>query len=1038
MTMTKVAIAEHAMPVHVVVRRLINEIRDKRKLDRITIVCPTYQASFYLRRALAKEGLFNVDFTRLEDVAEYLVANDFRQPLLHDLQASEFVFEAARDPALGTKLGGELVSPQLQTALHSTFRQLELLDRHQLDVLAAKHDIQGELVARFEKYLRLATSYRRGALVAGEAAKHVRSASSSERLKALGTVLLIEASPVAPTQRSLFHALSEMPANFTVKITRSKSKPVRSVRKKTHKLRLKPIGIPDVAMEVRSVVREIVNQARSGKRFNQLAVVFEDDSYSNRIAEALDLAGIPVSGPDRTALIDTPEGQFVNGLLDVFERDFNRLQVTAWLANSPIKNPKTGQSVTAARWDAISRIAGVTVSVEDSWIPRLARYSINVVRHAERSVELEEATSNQVEAARSDAKYASDLKDFIVALAKRKPTDAQDSWSGFGKWLRRLVDDYLLLNDLEASKSRVERLLDLVGRLESLETQSSKPPSYDHCAGILREQLGRRSAGLRSLGAGVYVGPLWTAAGCPFDTVFMLGMVEGRYPSPSLTDPLLPDPLKREIDPEGVVLKTVEQIVDESEQSFISVMETAERVFMYWPSGIPGEPRQFGPSRWFLDAVRRVSGEKLLQAGRLANEDIPGLTIHSVSDKRLLLAERAGDQHEYDVISSRNWSLDNQPPESFPLADELYSIKDSVKFNKSQQSDNWTEYDGNVTPNLTGPKTIGRKVISETVGSATAFETYAACPYRYFLSRYLHIEPTDSPEQEIALDALEFGTLIHDVLEKFGLWRMKVKPADSSRIEQEAWLKTSIVDKIDELKSTVPGRSDGAWKIEESRAWLILRHWLRRESYTAQQPEMRQIEAEYSFGGGGIGPSVGPAVEVRTKTGGVVRFRGQVDRVDISSDGSRIIVYDYKSGGHKAYTKLDDDPVKKGTKIQLPLYSKAIGEKYPDAEISASYWFVRESDNNELKPPPGDYKKDKAETALTQTVETIVQGIDNGIFPARPGDLVPWGESSEQYENCKLCEYARVCPKSKARLWDTKKDSAPALESYVNLAESGS
>ena len=92
MTMTMVAIAEHTMPVHVVLRRLINEMRDQRRFDRITIVSPTYQASFYLRRALAKEGLFNVDFTRLEDVAEYLAGDEFRQPLLHDLQASEFVF----------------------------------------------------------------------------------------------------------------------------------------------------------------------------------------------------------------------------------------------------------------------------------------------------------------------------------------------------------------------------------------------------------------------------------------------------------------------------------------------------------------------------------------------------------------------------------------------------------------------------------------------------------------------------------------------------------------------------------------------------------------------------------------------------------------------------------------------------------------------------------------------------------------------------------------------------------------------------------
>ena len=61
-----------------------------------------------------------------------------------------------------------------------------------MDALAAKDDIQGELVARFEKYLQLAASYRRGAFVAEQAAKHVRSPAPSERLKAVGTVLLIE------------------------------------------------------------------------------------------------------------------------------------------------------------------------------------------------------------------------------------------------------------------------------------------------------------------------------------------------------------------------------------------------------------------------------------------------------------------------------------------------------------------------------------------------------------------------------------------------------------------------------------------------------------------------------------------------------------------------------------------------------------------------------------------------------------------------------------------------------------------------------
>jgi ATP-dependent helicase/nuclease subunit B len=1043
----RVEYAGHNERIDHVLRRLIDGIRTERGLDRITVVTPTNQTSFYIRRALAKDGLFNVDFKRLEDVAEQLAGRDFTKPLLHDLQASEFVYEAARDESLGSKLGGKDVSPQLQTALHSTFRELETLDNDQRSRIAQQSDVQRELIARFNKYMELAEGYRRGFEVAQTAAKYLSNNEHVERIRALGAVLLVEASVVAPVQRPLFDALAAMTEAVTISIVESPPEIELTDHPADYTHRLKPVGVPDVAQEVRAVVREIVDLARKGKHFTRMAVVFEDDSYSSRIAEALELAGIPISGPDRTALSDMPEGQFVSGLLDIFENDFNRLDVTAWLSSAPIKDPERSKSVSASvsptvpasRWDAISRTAGVTASVADSWIPRLNRYAKNVVRHAERSDRLGEGRANEVAAAKSDAEYAKWLNTFIAGLAGRKPTEVEDSWSGFGSWIRSMVNDYLYdhSDPSDAADPRANRLFSLIDRLESLETSGAVPPSYQHCVGVLKEQLGRRSAGLKSLGSGVYVGPVWTAAGCPFDTVFVLGMSEARYPSPGITDPLLPDPVKKEIDPSGESLSTVESRVEESHQSFISVLESAAQAFMYWPSGIPGEAREFGPARWFLDAVREVAKQPLLQAGQLSKFDVPGLTILRRSNSMSLVPRKAGDAHEYDVTGARSWRLNDSAAENFPLANEVESIGSSVKFAAAQNGDKWTEYDGKVdlTSSDTNTESTTASSVRETVGSATAFETYAACPYRYFLSRRLHIEPTASPEPEMALDALTFGTLIHDVLEKFALWRMDFKNDVPPRSDQEIWLKTAVHSNVEKLKEDTPGRSSGAWKIEGSRAWLILRQWLRREIDTADQPSMRQIEAEYSFGSTRSDSNSGPAVEVRTDSGRTVKFRGQVDRVDISNDGSRVIVYDYKSGGNSAYTKLDSDPVKKGTKLQLPLYSKAVAHKYPDADISASYWFVRESSTAELKPPPAKYDSTRAETALTAAVGTIVEGIEAGAFPARPGGSASWGESNESFENCMFCEYARVCPKSKARLWDAKKESDPALENYLNLAE---
>ncbi len=1087
-------------------RRLIDGVRNARGLDRITVITPTNQASFYLRRGLAKKGLFNVDFKRLEDIAEQLAGRDFKEPLLHDLQASEFVYGAARDLKPGTRLGSADVSPQLQTALHSTFRELELLPGSQIKKLRAKGGLYRELVDRFDSYMRYASGYRRGSKVAERAAKIVKSGRKSEAsatgVGALGVVLLVSAAPVASVQRPLFDALADLPDSVIVEApdetsgseanfdTTAPGAPASSglfgIGQKISAPQLlphlNPVGVPDVAEEVRSVVRKIISLVRpevgtkTGSRagkFARMAVVFEDDVYAARIGEALDLAGIPVSGPDRAALLDTPEGQFVSGLLDIFENDFTRLDLTTWLSTAPVKNPKSGLPVPAARWDAISRTAGVTSSVNDSWNPRLEQYAAHSVARAERSERLGEGRANAVQAARSDAEYALTLRDFVATLFKRKPTAEHESWSGFDRWLRSMTDDYLLAvgtnpatgsgsdsgSGPTGAETRKTRLLTLIDRLKSLETPG-KNPGYKHCAGVLREQLGRRSAGLRSLGSGVYVGPVWTAAGCPFDTVFVLGMTEGRYPTAGTSDPLLPDPLKRELDAEGRYLKTIERSIEESLKSYTSVLSGAGQVFLYWPGGVPGESRKFGPARWFLDAVRLVSGEPLLQAGQLIDrgvsargntaDGIKGLKIHRRSDSLALPASDAGDMSEYDVLAARSWelqngNLDEYSPEAFPLLQSIPSIADSVKFEIQQNGENWSVYDGKIDLRKKMGE-VSRDGVAQSIrtGSATAFETYAACPYRYFLSRRLDIEPTESPELEMALDALSFGTLIHDVLEKFSKWRMSKSedpPVDISQEQdthqnqsQEDWLRDAVGRHIDLLREETPGRSEGIWRIERNRAWLILRQWLRREPTVAAQHEMHQVEAEYSFGRKVGSEQGGPAVEVRTLSGKSVRFRGQIDRIDISDDGRRVIIYDYKSGGHGSYSKLKDDPIKRGTKLQLPLYSMAVAGKYPEAEISASYWFVRESGSDELKPGPARYDSRRAETALAAAVETIAEGIDNGVFPARPGDHTNYGDGAS-FENCAFCEYQRICPKSKARLWDSKKQSDPALENYVFLAE---
>ena len=51
--------------------------------------------------------------------------------------------------------------------------------------------------------------------------------------------------------------------------------------------------------------------------------------------------------------------------------------------------------------------------------------------------------------------------------------------------------------------------------------------------------------------------------------------------------------------------------------------------------------------------------------------------------------------------------------------------------------------------------------------SITGLESYAACPFRYFLRNVLRVRPLDEPEQQLRMPRNEVGSLMHNVLEQF-------------------------------------------------------------------------------------------------------------------------------------------------------------------------------------------------------------------------------------------------------------------------------
>ena len=101
---SRIEIASHTERVGDVLCRVIKELRTTDPFGAITVITPTLQSAYYLRRSLASTGLFNVNFRRLEDVAEQIAGNTTPGKRLTDIQASEYVYQVALDETFGSRL----------------------------------------------------------------------------------------------------------------------------------------------------------------------------------------------------------------------------------------------------------------------------------------------------------------------------------------------------------------------------------------------------------------------------------------------------------------------------------------------------------------------------------------------------------------------------------------------------------------------------------------------------------------------------------------------------------------------------------------------------------------------------------------------------------------------------------------------------------------------------------------------------------------------------------------------------------------------
>jgi ATP-dependent helicase/nuclease subunit B len=793
------------------------------------------------------------------------------------------------------------------------------------------------------------------------------------------------------------------------------------------------LSAPSADSEVLLAVRGVMDHHRAGIPLERMAVVHGGlDPYPRILHESFAQAGIPTNGPGVRALSATVAGRTLLGALALPDHDWRRDEVVAWLAGAPIRlvagAPAT---VPATRWDELSRRAGVTAGAE-AWLEHLDRRSVELeARVAELVVHPghgddphDDDNDQRRDRYQRELHQLGELRAFLVELADRlEPAAGPSSWAGWSRWADQFLRRYLRTGDWwpDDETQALTEVVDLLARLSILD-RVDPDPDLATFRRALESDLSGPAPRTARFGHGVLVGPIDSVVGLDLDVVFVVGMIEGAFPTRVRDDALLPDE-ERSAAGDDVPRRADGGLL--ARRTYLAALASAPVRVLSYARGDQRRGREQRPSPWLLETLSRQVGRRLFsrdvdQLGSGPDFDwVPSLTAAvrsplepaSVADRDLRSLLRWFDRHG---------SLDDHP---LVAADPVLRL--GMLARHQRRAPGFTRFDG-LVERVDAPSPLAGRALSPT-----SLEHYAACPRSYFFASVLWIHIPQRPEDVQRISAMDRGNVVHAVLERF-IDEQVHRPRDERIQPAQAW---SAADRrrLDEISATVfdefeqrglTGR-DLLWELDQVSIRRDLHAFLDADDRYRAETGMVPERAELHFG-----PDDGTPVEVHLPGGRRLEFKGSADRVDLS-DGGSLVVLDYKTGSKEAFRDIErgEDPTVRGTKLQLPIYGLAARNRVGGAAVAAAYWFVSQRGNFErisypLDPPGLD--------RFEHVVEVITDGIEAGAFPGRPGEeTTRFGHS---FENCKYCDFDAICPTDRDRGWSRVR-GAPQLATYVAMAE---
>lgn len=705
-------------------------------------------------------------------------------------------------------------------------------------------------------------------------------------------------------------------------------------------------------------------------------------NYSNIFRDRFSIYGLPFNLTDRYSLSTFQSVLYFINLLEVAENNFYFKSINRFLSASSEEKEKS----LFLDFQIVAAKAKVTAGYKN-WIDALnyllaTQNSGNenedrcVIDSAERIINFLSTTNKKLQPFKKQLTPS----EFLIQFEKL----ISDS-NAIGTILQK--QNEVVEVHVKAMISFIDTVREVISLLE-LEYSNSKTFNLGFYLGTIKTAINSARFNIKERSNyGVLITSIEEIRGLNFDYLFLCGLCDGDFPTRYAP----------EIFVQEKFVRGETKHLNEEQLLFYQALKTANKnIYLSFPAGESN--KEFSESIFVKEIKAHFEFEEL-------NHQKHNNILYSEDELLSFLGK-----HHRKLVDEK---IQNEKIKTL-----LGAILESVKKDEERNStdDIKSEFKGyifyeNETERLTAFENL--------IYSVTQLESYAKCPFKYFMERVVRATAIEEPSDEI--QPLELGLLLHQILFDFysSLLKDGKKIQNCTNRDFKYFSDLIFAMAEEKLKQFKFNSTISFFEVEKiigidgKRENSILYKFLENERTNGDfTPQF--LEVAFGFARNKTTDSHLSDFEISG-----IKLRGQIDRIDIDEKEKSFKVLDYKAG-NKVPTK---DDLLEGLSLQIPVYitaarkliQKHFGEDLP-AAIPAIYSLKYEEaafgqnlvihlNKNKIKnadPTALDEIISELEKIAAEKIVQFAEGIKNGEFPL---SRLP----NRASKVCDYCNFVSVC-----------------------------